>query len=139
MSGYTITDVRAALEARLKATAPTVNVLRSPTDVAPTDPDRRVHPYVVLYLSAGVEDERSQDLAGHRDLDHLDLQVTCVGGDQERCEHAITRARAVLTGWAPLPGAGPFRGVPGGTPIAKDITFDPPRWYAPLLLTVQLP
>jgi hypothetical protein len=103
----------------------------------PRDPDGRVHPYAVLYLSAGDRDESS--LAGVQSLAQWSFQVTCVGGDPQRAAWAVDKVIAALLDQRPVMAgisAGRIRLDGDAGPLRRDDDVHPPRHWTPLLFAV---
>lgn len=128
----------AALEARLRAAAPLVNVYVGEVPQDPeNDPDGRVHVYAVIWPGPGVP---TQDrLVPIVDGLLWSGQVTCVGGDTTRalaCADAVSDA---LTGHTLNIGGvrtGYLREIGDPGPAREDRDARPPRWFVPL--TFQL-
>lgn len=101
------------------------------------DPDGKVHPYAVLWAAAAFEERTSLAVTGT--LLDLSFQVTCAGGDVNRCLWAVDQVRAALvgvrltvTGWNPALISQP----PGVPTVLLDEQPHPPRHYTPLQFRV---
>lgn len=107
----------------------------------PADPDGRVHPYVVLHVTPG--EPTIDSLAFTQNRLDLPFQVTCVGGDQNRCLFAVDKVRAALLGQvltvtgrslSPISSDGS-----GGAPLPDDDVTPPRHFLAVLLRLVSVP
>jgi hypothetical protein len=135
VSRRVITD---AIAGRLRAGAPMVTVyVGEVPDTPPTDPDGRVHVYAVLYPGPGTS---TQDrLVPIVDGLLWTGQVTCVGGDVNRClacADAVTDALTGRTIYVPGTWAGYMRELGDPGPAREDRDARPSRWFIPL--TYQL-
>lgn len=118
----------------LLRTVTNVNHFRGEVASAPPlDPDGRVHAYDVFYPGAGW---RASNRLG-AGLNRLEwtFQVTCVGGDDNRCLWCVDKVRAMLTGARiQLDGARPgrIRELGDRGPVIRDDDVNPPRYFLPL-------
>lgn len=108
-------------------------------DPPPADEDGRVHPYSVLYAGAGRQYTTAlcdvpRDFA-------WSFQVTCVGGDRNRCLWAVMKVRVALTGLR-LAVDGAQSGLLVETLdqplVRRDDDPTPPRHYAPIQYGLDL-
>lgn len=104
-------------------------------ETPPLDPDGRVHPYAVMWGDIGTRVNSSLALDS-ADMD-WPFQVTCVGGDINRCLWAVDKVCAALVDVSPVVAGRsvwPIRQEAAGPdkPI-RDDKVQPPRWYVPLL------
>lgn len=125
--------------ARLRAVLKTYDGEIPQDDPPAADGDGRVHPYTVLYADAGRAHattlcETPRDFA-------WGFQVTCVGGDADRCLWAVARVRGALTG-ARLAVDGTQSALLVETLdrplVRRDDEPTPPRHYAPIQYGVDL-
>ncbi|MBO0826210.1 MAG: hypothetical protein J2P24_00370 [Streptosporangiales bacterium] len=135
-------DARAAKDdvlARLRAVIKTYDGEIPQDDPPPVDGDGRVRPYTVLYVNPGsayatTVCDTPRDMA-------WGFQVTCVGGDPDRCLWAVTKARTALTG-ARLTVDGARSGLLAETLdrvfVRRDDEPTPSRHYAPIQYGVDL-
>lgn len=129
--------LRQAILARLQAIPNLRTYDGEVPDSPPVDPDGRVHPYAVLYPTAGMR----RDSALNTRQDHLDwgFQVTVAGGDAQRATWAVDAVLASLLDHRPAVAGlstGPIRLAGDLGPLRRDDEVHPPRHYLPLSLTV---
>ena len=100
------------------------------------DPDARVHGYLVAYFGLG----RSFSSRVSDDANMLtwSFQVTCVGGDDNRCLWVIDKVRATLTGLRLRPTTGKLYEVTDPGPMRRDDDAAPPRFYLPLVFALNV-
>jgi hypothetical protein len=138
VAGVSRRVIAAAIEARLREDAPMVHVyVGAVPDTPPADPDGRVHVYAVLYPGPGTS---TQDrLVPIVDGLLWTGQVTCVGGDVNRCLACADAVADALTGHTfEIPGVtvGYMRELGDPGPAREDRDARPSRWFLPL--TYQL-
>jgi hypothetical protein len=138
VAGVSRRVIAAAIETRLREDAPMVNVYVGAVEPEPpVDPDGRVHVYAVLYPGAGTS---TQDrLVPIVDGLLWTGQVTCVGGDVNRCLACADAVADALTGHTfEIPGVtvGYMRELGDPGPAREDRDARPSRWFLPL--TYQL-
>ena len=124
--------------ARLRA-QPNLDVIDAAADqgTEPTyrlDPDGRVHMTAVLHIGAGVPDPTGETVDDRPTHHTITWQVTCVGGDSNRCLRAAGKVRDALTGQRLAPTTGITRELLEGpyTP-AQETGPSPSRWVLPVL------
>ncbi len=100
----------------------------------PVDGDGRVHPYFVAYFGGGRAS--SLRVAGSRDKTVWSVQVSCVGGDDNRCLWCVDQVRAALTGLR-VAGGILVETVEPGPPTRSDNVL-PPRYWTPLLYRLNV-
>jgi hypothetical protein len=105
----------------------------------PVDPDALVHPHLIFYPSSGrVPFER---LGGGLLNVNWGFQVTCVGGDENRCMWAVDKVRAaLLCKRITLDGAqsGQVYEDADAGPVRRDDAEQPPRYFVPLLFGLRI-
>lgn len=127
----------AAVVALLEEAAPTLTVYRSVVTDPPKDSDGGVQPYAVVHPGAGAGDANALDDTPAQLA--WPFQITCVGGDVDRCTWAVDAVRDQLDG-ATLMVAGAtvgrLREDGDSGPLRVDDDVTPPRLYLPLLYRV---
>jgi hypothetical protein len=105
----------------------------------PNDPDSRTHAHAIFYPSPGrVPFER---LGGGMLNVNWGFQVTCVGGDENRCMWAVDKVRAaLLCKRITLDGAqsGQVYEDADAGPVRRDDSVQPPRYFVPLLFGLRI-
>lgn len=103
------------------------------------DPDGTVHAYAVYYPSAGRRTSgRLNAVPGKLTWS---FQVTCVGGDRNRCLRCVSKVTTALTGERLdlFDGySGQIREPGDVGPVRVDRDVAPPRFYLPLLFGVHI-
>lgn len=98
------------------------------------EPDRKAAAYAAVYPGAGMLSAPA--LSGQTTEMLWDVQVTCAGGDRERCQRAVAWTRSLLVDWKPNVAGmevNPLTEQPGYQPrVLLDRAFTPPRVYVPL-------
>lgn len=132
---------RDAILAKLRAVASLTTYDAEVASSPPLDPDGRVHPYAVLHMTAG--DPTVDSLAFTQNLLELPYQVTCVGGDQDRCLWAVDKVRGALLGQVlTVPGRSlsPITSDGNsGSPLPDDDVTPPRHFLAVLFRLVSTP
>jgi hypothetical protein len=105
----------------------------------PADPDTLIHPHLIFYPASGrVPFER---LGGGLLNVDWGFQVTCVGGDENRCMWTVDKVRtALLCKRITLNGAptGPVYEDADAGPVRRDDDVVPARYYVPLLFGLRI-
>jgi len=131
------------------ATVGAVNLFRGEPDIPPRktdgspdpywDPDGRVHAYACLYASPGRR--FSTRASGTPTNLGWSFQMTCVGGDDNRCLWCVEEIRNILTGGRlTIDGhtTSPMLEVGDPGPVRADRDVTPHRSYVPLLFGLPL-
>lgn len=138
MTVYTLRQLRLNVTSKLDA-VPGLNRLDDATGQVPMDPDGRAHPYCVLYTGSGHSPETAESLCGGAGEFDWRFQITCAGGDIDRAEWALTRARGALLRTRLTPDSGIVREDYAPDFAIQDTDVAPARWYFPVIYTVTLP
>lgn len=116
-----------------------VNHYRGVVDTSPPkDPDGKVHAHTVFYPGAGRQ-VATRSCATPAAL-AWSFQITCVGGDDNRCLWCVDKVRTGLADATVADGylIRPVRDADPG-PVRRDDDTEPPRFYLPLLFGVYIP
>lgn len=132
----TLTD---AVVAHLRAASPQLGVFDAGVDRAPSDPDGRAHPFVVVWPAPGTADQDRLTAA----LSGIvwRFQVTCAGGDRTRAAAAVDAARQALTGQRITIAAahvGRAREIGDAGPLTEEREADPSRWSTALVYSLHV-
>ena len=135
MSGLVTADIVDAIIARLEAEAPNVAVYAGavPEDLL-ADETQRAYPYAVLWGTAGMSDQSSEDLSGGTDGSSIsETHITVASGDPTWTLRAAGAVRKALDHWQPLPSMERLRDSQTWAPVLLDTEVLPNRWFVLLV------
>lgn len=135
MSEIITADIVDAIEARLlsEATNVAVYVGQVPEDIA-TDSSQRAYPYVVVWGTAGMSDQDSEDLSGGTEgASTSETHITVASGDPDWTLRAAGVVRKALDHWQPLPTVERLRDSQTWAPVVLDTEVLPNRWFVLLV------
>ena len=135
MSEIITSDIVDAIKARLEAEVPTISVYTGyvPENI-PEDSTRRALPYVVIWGTAGMSDQDSEDLSGDTDgASTSETHITVASGDPDWTLRAAGVVRKALDHWTPLPTMERLRDSQTWAPVVLDTEVLPNRWFVLLV------
>ena len=135
MSSVTPLDISTAIEARLHAAVPHLNVYRGLVpQTPPCDETQRAYPYAVLWGTSGMGDEDGEDLSGDTAGSGIsETHVTVASGDPDWTLQAAGAVQRALDRWQPLPSMERLRDNQTWAPVILDTEVRPNRWFVLLV------
>lgn len=116
-----------AVQAALEDAGLTVYLGGTPTSSGWAPPDK----FCVLYPEPG--EAVRESLADARTDFMTTFQVTCVGGDLERCLWVADKVRQALSVQLTVAGRNAWKPEDlGGPPVQRDDDVTPPLWFVPV-------
>lgn len=135
MSDMVTADILDAIFDRLALMAANVYVYRGfvPEDL-PRDETQRAYPYAVLWGTAGMSDQDSEDLSGGTDGSSTsETHITIASGHPDWTLRAAGAVRKALDHWQPLPSMERLRDSQTWAPVLLDTEVLPNRWFVLLV------
>lgn len=135
MSTVVSADIVSAIKARLATEAPGVNVYvgKVPENL-PGDSTQRAYGYAVLWGTAGMSDQLSEDLSGGTEGASIsETHITVASGDPDWTLRAAGAVRKALDHWQPLPSMERLRDSQTWAPVLLDTEVLPNRWFVLLV------